>query len=359
MKSSKKRCSRTLITLVLIISMLIQAVAFRCDKANATSTYTIEIVNSKLEVFPITMFNATAGSYLLSYTSKLPKAPDGYYRWWYDKSTGQQIVSTTKVTKSMTIYPVDKPNSTTIVFVTNEKGDGKGTIKTEIAKTGMTLSKVIKDPKTTGKVFLGWSAKPDGSSGVFKPEHQLTINNSIPSKLYGIWFDTHDKWTEYKKNIIYLVSPQEYYDIVKSERAVLDYKKEHTKIEKTPLQKWLELKSMEVNLVVTIGAYYATGGLAAAFEAAGNVIGMTQFGWEAYCEKREIEIINGIYANREKRVSIMESLATKYKNADYQKLIKISVDTYWMGLEALSRNDLLFYGKLKEKITAVNGIAVR
>ena len=359
MKSSKKRCSRTLITLVLIISMLIQAIAFRCEKADAASSYTIEIVNSKLEVFPVSVFSATSGSYLLSYTSKLPKAPDGYYRWWYDKSTGQQIVSTTKVTKSMTIYPVDKPNSNTIVFVTNEKGDGKGTSKAEITKTGMTFSQVIKDPTATGKIFLGWSAKPDGSSGVFKPEHKLVVNSSIPSKLYGIWFDTHDKWTEYKKTVTYLVSPEEFYNVVKAERTVLDYKKKNTKVEKTLFEKSIDIKLKEAAAILFFAGFAATGGTAAVIAVSGLIVSAQQSDWDKYCTEKEINTINSIYSNRESRVTKLEKIAKQYKTEGHQQLVKLTIETYWKGLEAHSRTNTLFYGKLIEKIVAVDKKSVQ
>ncbi len=140
--------------------------------------YTINCYNAKYAYpknKPMKQFTASYNSILLD-NSNLPKPERGYYRWWYDASTNQQITSGTRVTGPMSIYPVDKPRSTTATFIV----DDNGTRKVGIVKTGQSLKSSMPNPTKAGYAFVGWSkTKPvDGQDPeVYAPDNIFIVDS--------------------------------------------------------------------------------------------------------------------------------------------------------------------------------------
>lgn len=159
-------------------------------------SYTITCQSARYirgETGVVARFSASYDSYILS-NSKLPKPAKGYYRWWYDVSTGKQIASNTPVKGTTTIYYVDKPNKAVATFVVN------GSSKVVQVETGKSLSYFMRPPFKNECDFIGWSESSDGSTGLYLPDHKLIVEGS--SKTY---YPIYVSKTNLTKTVTYIM----------------------------------------------------------------------------------------------------------------------------------------------------------
>ena len=106
--------------------------------------------------------------------------------WYTKKSGGSKIKTSTKVTKNVTYYAQWTANKYKIKF---DKNGGKGTMKTQSATYGKTVTLRANAFKKSGYKFAGW-AETKGGKVMYKNKAKvknLTAKNGETVTLYAVW----------------------------------------------------------------------------------------------------------------------------------------------------------------------------
>jgi len=105
-----------------------------------------------------------------------PKKQDAVFEGWYtDTFGGTPFTATTKVTKSVTVYPRWKETTYSVTFMT-----GQAPITTTVAKNG-TVS-LPNNPTKSGATFDGWYTQPDGGGTAFTASTKVTNSVTVYPK---------------------------------------------------------------------------------------------------------------------------------------------------------------------------------
>lgn len=365
MKITQNRVMKKLLAVLLIMVMVVgMAPVMSGRAASAPKTYKITCKSSKNGSTTAT-FTAVENKTILGvYASKLPKPKEGYYRHWYDCSTGKQILTNTTATYNMAIYPVDKPCSMTATFISNENFDGKGQKWVSTVKTGVRFDSIVTTPTRSGRILLGWSEDKYGETGVYKPEHVARVlekdNGKTSKQFYGIWLNTTGSYWERTDDFVFILSLDEFEDLVTCKRIVMEDYNDDGVVKKDSLLK----KANTLNLkccgwALGIAATAMTGGTALAFMAGGFAVSLIadKVGSSSNVSSEDAAAIAKHFIAKErlsKEVNWLNGLLTNYKrkyagNAE----IRLEINVYWSGAWDYSqpkRNDISFYTKYMETI---------
>ena len=147
----------------------------------------------------IKTFSAKFNTGILS-NSYLPPAPKGYHRWWFDKNTGKQILSSTLVNGNMTIYYEDRPNTCVGTF----NPGGNKTPQVKQMKTGQKFYEIYPTPNEKDLLFVGWSTNKDGSDGVYLPTHEYAVEGG-----YNTFYAQYVTSSEQEKRYTFILSKKD------------------------------------------------------------------------------------------------------------------------------------------------------